>query len=293
MDTVIELDDRIDIFFGAASESMCRVYARLSPSGSPSLGQLSGTLAGPECAYAETLPATFTFADRGPGGPPLAEAVVPEPCYWTPAMPQLYRADLRWTGRSGDSAQLSRTVGLRRFGTAGQRLRFDGNAWVLRGARADQPSVEQLPAWHDAEMAMYVHQPGDALCQAASRVGVLIVVDLEQASVSEIRRLSRWPAVGMVCLPAGAQVDMALIGHNLLMAERFANQTPVVPSSWADVALCEVSADGTLPPGIAESGLPVIAAHRAELLEAGELRSACDRLQRDLAPQGQFAGYIV
>ena len=57
--------------------------------------QLTGTLAGPSCLYAKTLQATFSLVDRGPGESLLAEAIVPEPCFWTPEMPQLYQADVQ------------------------------------------------------------------------------------------------------------------------------------------------------------------------------------------------------
>ena len=37
----------------------------------------------------------FAFVDRGPGASLLAEAIVPEPCFWTPEMPHLYQAEVQ------------------------------------------------------------------------------------------------------------------------------------------------------------------------------------------------------
>ena len=84
-----EFSERLEIFFGEASDtvaaSMLGCAGRKPIKGS----QLTGSLVGPSCLYAETLPARFEFVDRGPGESLLAEAVVPEPCFWTPEMPHL------------------------------------------------------------------------------------------------------------------------------------------------------------------------------------------------------------
>jgi Glycosyl hydrolases family 2 len=55
---------------------------------------LRGTLRGPYCEKARTLPAEFPFQDLSPARPLTAEAVVPDPCLWSPDLPHLYRADV-------------------------------------------------------------------------------------------------------------------------------------------------------------------------------------------------------
>jgi hypothetical protein len=55
---------------------------------------LRGTLRGPYCEKARTLPAEFPFRDLSPARPLTAEAVVPDPCLWSPDLPHLYRADV-------------------------------------------------------------------------------------------------------------------------------------------------------------------------------------------------------
>ena len=87
------------LFVGAATPAECRVYAEVdgwpkkvsdtfSESGSGMT--LSGRITGPYCPYAQTLSATHTFVDRGPGRTLLAEARVTEACFWTPEFPYLY-----------------------------------------------------------------------------------------------------------------------------------------------------------------------------------------------------------
>jgi hypothetical protein len=293
--TAGELADRLEIFFGAASEAMCRVYARLENIGSDLQPTLTGTLTGPTCRYAETLPAVFSFVDRGPGRALLAEAVVPEPCFWTPAMPHLYRAEVQRRQADTVLAQVERTFGIRPLGASGRRLIYAGKGWVLRGAAADELPKTELEVWHDAETAMLARDPDDALCETASRVGVLLVAELETPDIRAIRRLSRWPAVGVICFTGPDAPDgLAQLGHNAILAQRFAAGEPLAPAPWAEAAICQVTTAGTLPGGFADCPVPIVAIRPAETLQSVAAgRAGCDRLQRDLAPGGQFAGYIV
>lgn len=298
MSEVSNFADRLDLFFGATSDALCRVYARLEgPGRSGELQgelQLTGTLTGPRCAYAQTLPATFSFVDRGPGSSLLAETLVPEPCFWSPQMPHLYDADLQL--RDGDRvlARAKRMFGIRTLGAAGRTLVYAGKNWVLRGVVADELPQTDLAAWRDAESAMCVRNPSDALCDTASRVGVLLVAELETPDLGEIRRLSRWPAVAIVSLPPAATLARQGLAPNMILAERFATGQPIEPASWANAVVVEVDERGAAASGIAASPIPVIAIRPAgKLPNVADGRSQCDRLQRDLSQHGQLAGYIV
>jgi hypothetical protein len=297
IDAVIDTGDfaeRIDLFFGAASDAVCRVYARLECSDDRRDLQLAGTLTGPTCAYAETLPATFSFVDRGPGASPLAEAVVPEPCFWTPQMPHLYRADVQLLEGGRVVARFQRAFGIRPLGAAGRKLIYAGKNWVLRGVSADAAMKTDLPQWRDADSAMLVRHPDNALCAAASRVGVLVLAQLDTADGDQIRRLSRSPAVGFIVLPTVAKGDLQGIGHNAILTQRFAVGRPITPASWADAAMCELETPGELPAGFVDCPIPLFVIRPAGVHQSvAAARSACDRLQRDLAIHGQFAGYIV
>ena len=68
--------DALELFFGDATDAEARVYARL-PGDAPLDGwQLTGTLTGPECRFAKTLPAKFSFATSERGKGLLAEAII-------------------------------------------------------------------------------------------------------------------------------------------------------------------------------------------------------------------------
>ena len=284
--------EHLDLFFGDVSQAVCRVYARyIASPGEPGL-QLSGTLTGPTCAYAATLPATSKLVDRGPGGPPLAEAVVPEPCFWTPEMPHWYQVRVQLQQGGKLLFETVRIFGIRPLGAAGTRLRFDAKNWVLRGVTTEELTESVLQEAHEADAALIIRDPSDQVCEAASRIGVLLAAELETAELAGFRRLSRWPAVGIASLPAGAAPRLDGLRHNLLLAERFAAGERVAPSPWADLAICDVMGEGGLEVG--ELKIPMIARRALPSWRSlAEARSGCDRLQGDLAHVGQFAGYIV
>ena len=67
----------------------------------------------------------------------------------------------------------------------------------------------------------------------------------------------------------------------------------VIPK-WAHVIAVELSAGERPPARLAHCGKPVIAVRRgASYADVHEARAACDRLQADLAPQFDLAGYFV
>ncbi len=279
-------DVELELFYGSLSPAVGRVYARWGSAECAGIS-LRGTLTGPSCEYANTLPATSRFVDRGPGGPPLAEAVVPEPSFWTPEIPHLYRAELELLDGGRVVAKAERTFGFRPLGAAGARLRLDGKNWVLRGVGIDEENVGELATWRESSTAIVVKRPSDLLCEAASRLGVLVVAELDEPDLVEIRRLGRWPAVGMVILPAGCDFDTRAAAHNMLLVERLGGAQP---SPWADALICELAAGHAW--SLPESSLPIIAERRQGATAVREGRAACDRLQAELATVGLLAGYI-
>ncbi len=318
--------DRLEIFFGEASDTQCHVYARLrGPEAGQGL-QLSGSLTGPTCLYAQTLPARFAFKDRGPGASVLAEAIVPEPCFWTPEMPHLYQAEVQLLQDGRALARAERPLGIRRLGVHNRDLIYDGKRWVLRGLCREKLPPTELAAWNESDTTMVVRNPDDELCREASRVGVLIVARLKHNETREIVRLSRWPAVAMVALDDRASIDQAEVPRNLLLAQEFTGSAPLRPMPWAQVVLyddiynlrgfSEKDTPKWMPlvkhhePGlskksvdqIANSQIPVIVTRIHSIprsLSAISIgRAWCDAIQSELASRSdlagcEFAGYIV
>lgn len=61
---------------------------------------LSGTVTGPRREGSRTLPATVRLASVSGRDVPTAEAVLPDPCFWSPELPFLYDVSLEL--RRGD-----------------------------------------------------------------------------------------------------------------------------------------------------------------------------------------------
>ena len=155
-------------------------------------------------------------------------------------MPHLYRAHVRLRNGTRVVAEAERDFGIRPLGAAGGNFDLTARAGCLRGVITDEVAVERTGLLarieHDAASCA---DPDDSLCEAASRVGVLLVAELDSARRGEIRRLRRWPAVGIV-VAAGADGRIAAagqLGHNLLLAERFAAGEAGASAPWADAVI--------------------------------------------------------
>ncbi len=306
MSVLLPIANDIDVFFGDANPAEARVYARLDPAdGGPHATQLTleGHIAGPDCQFAKTLPAKISLLDRGPGGSVLLEAVIPDPCFWTPETPFLYRAklDIRWAEHS---EKIDRLMGIRRLGNRDQSLFLDGRRWVARGVAKAQVTVSDLAAARAAESVLAVDHADDRLCAEASRLGVPLLVNLIEAgpgAEAETRRLGQWPAVFAVMLNPETLVtdEMRKRAPNLLLATRMPETGPVSVPGWAQLIVCrsdrlpellewQTSGDRRIP-------IVVLRRHRDGTANASieNGRRQCDQLQFDMANIGDFAGYII
>jgi hypothetical protein len=104
----------IEIFVGDVNDVEARVYARYVGADEESGERidLRGTLRGPYCEGSRTLPAEIAFRDTGKPGE--VQALIPDPCTWSPDLPHLYQADVE--ARQGERvvAEFHGTIGLRR-----------------------------------------------------------------------------------------------------------------------------------------------------------------------------------
>ena len=306
--------DRLQIFFGDCSAAEARVYALLPADAAPAGCTLSGVVIGPQCALAHTLDATAPLIDRGLAterapATLVAEALIADPCFWSPDLPMLYkvRVELR---RAGERlAAVEHSLGIRPLGTRGRRLLFGGRPYVLRGVLREGPPESSLPDWREATTALVVDTPEDNLCREASRQGVLLVAWLRQEGLERspaqlaapeltatVRRLGRWPAVVVAVFEGATRIDAGLrsAARNLLFAQYFGPGETVEPAAWADLVLCEDADATALAVRAAPCPKPVVAVRRAGACSSvAAARNECDLLQRDLAGRGDFAAYIV
>jgi hypothetical protein len=250
-------------------------------------------LYGPRCEYGRTLASTFRgkviSAHR-------VEFLVTEPCYWSAAMPFLY--ELRRTDAGATNGGIVHTLGLQRLSAHGVNLRHGGERVVLRGAVAATLDESAVREAHEAEAAIIAIAAKEIPdLSAASRWGATVLVDASTfaGDIQQLRQRLSWePAVAALLQAAGDSVRT--------------NESPfltgvVLPSQqWHDVAnaagaqlIVADLATGERPPasGI-EWGKPVIALRRSpEFASFAEARAACDRLQAELAPEFNLAGYFA
>lgn len=104
--------DQFEITVGDVTDVEAQVRARYL---GPASATLRGTVRGPFCEKGRTLPATFVFRQSDTNQPNCIEAVITDPCMWTPEMPHYYRAKLQ--AMNGDTviAEYDGTIGLRRL----------------------------------------------------------------------------------------------------------------------------------------------------------------------------------
>jgi len=266
------------------------------------LASFRGNLIGPHCKYARTLPATFSIPPCE-GLPEISNStqrIITDPCYWTPQLPYLYNFEGEMKLADETVQPWTHTVGFRRWEVEGRNLRLERRRIVLRGAEVADESAVDLHAAHDAEVTLLVKEPSDSFLQQASEIGVMVIADLRRVETPLTPRLLSlaWqPSVAFVLVSPQKKFGFyeppaITLGHTVDA------KAPLEPESiaheWASVLLVELNADERPPDWLANTEKPVMVIRRGEACsDFQQARSACDRLQADLAPQFDLAGYFV
>jgi hypothetical protein len=301
----------IQVILGPCDDMRAEVFVRVASSEVPGASlRLAGELAGPECRRSITLPAGALLADLGAGeAGPLAKAVLTEPAFWTPELPNLYRLTARLVADGRTVAETTRRIGLRRSGVRGRSLWLEGRRWVPRGVACDSQSSD-VKAIHEAGVAAVVGDPPEDFLAAADEAGLAIIAVAEAddgralAADEIVERIGRWamhPAVVITVLPQSSpEADVAALATRarrskgtMLLARAVDGTSPPPSSVAAGIdGLCVNLDRSGLPHEAwreAAPAVPLIAWQRAG--EGNEpTRAACDRLQAALASWGLAAG---
>lgn len=292
----------LDLFHGSADPRQARIYARL-----PNVpgAKLTGVLRGPQSLLGTTLPTTIPFRDLGSGDTMLAEALLPDPCFWSPEMPALYTAHLELQQGHDCVASLDRTIGIRALGVKGRSFYDQGKRVVLRGASFQWPLSPDLLQWHDELATVLAVNPNEALCDEATRVGVRIVAQLQQPDHdirAEVRRLGRHPSVQVIAVDANQQPEQVLIDKHLqqlapntVLARMHAFGSAGQRTGEAPEAHLVFTVQNEPSPEFLKSlpGAVMVWEGGDEYPNVALARGACDRVQAKFARVADFAGFFV
>jgi hypothetical protein len=115
------MDGELVIFIGDVNDVEAQVFAQYIAADADNaefphreLVVMRGTLRGPFCERARTLPAEFRFRDLGPAERGRAMAIVPDPCTWSSELPHLYQVDVEASRGNDVVAEYHGMIGLRR-----------------------------------------------------------------------------------------------------------------------------------------------------------------------------------
>jgi hypothetical protein len=260
-----------------------------------------GLLEGPSCKFARTLSTSYKVSRPLGGadsGSVLAESYVADPCYWTPALPFLYRLVGEVARADGTTLPLDRLIGFRRLRPERASLRLEGERVVFRGAVVASLGVDGLDDARNAGTVLIIGKSGEELCHAADRTGVGLIADFRNESSpldATLRRLAWHPSVMAVILDAEATSagrEAGLLVANGVRAA--ADPSPTDLRFAPNLFVVELSPGERPPAWVASSRRPVIAVRRgAAYADLQSARAGCDQLQADLAPEFNLAGYFV
>jgi hypothetical protein len=290
---------QLDVFYGDLTANRAFVYARLPRRADDSGLTLTGQIRGPRCLHAQTLPSVAPLIDLGPGPTLLARALIPEPCFWSPDLPAIYDVVVNLQRGTEIVATARREIGLRSLGIRAQNFVLEGKRWIMRGVCA-KSATDTLPrAWHDAAAAYVCPSANDDRLAEASQWGALAVVEISGTSdeiIAQLRQLALHPAAALAVIHGDLPRDFGQSARapNLLLAQPWNPRDNFTPQPWAHAIWADAFATKPLSDLSSSTTLPIIAVRPLpSSLPLDQARSACDQLQRDLAPIGQFAGYIV
>jgi len=301
MKNEIEFDPAV--FHGELTVNRGQVFVRAARPTELDDCALHGYVHGPRCELAHTLPAKFTLQDLGAGPTLLARTTITDPCYWTSDLPQLYEVHVELRRGTEVLAREQRMIGLRGIGARDQRLVREGKAWIPRGVSLASLSGSDVTALREHLLVGICSSPPLDLLVEASRLGVYLIVYIDatqQDVASTLHQLARWPAVMMAVIRGAdsAAKSLTQIAPNVILAQHAPARhlSSLQPAAWASAIVAEVSAIDSLSDwnSLVKLSLPVLAQRQVDQqLSAEDARSECDRLQRDFASVGQFAGYWV
>lgn len=310
---------RFTCLLGRCDALRAEVYLRAELPADASRGSLTGTLTGPECRHATTLPVNSRITPLGggePSGVVVGRTILTEPAFWTPDLPNLYRLEASLTVGGAEVAACRRRVGLRRLGVRGRSLWLDGRRFVPRGL-ASSALPADVDRFRQAALTAVAAEPSEDFLERCDHDGLAVIARIGESpsgpadAVLRIDAWARHPSVLVAVFPPGMPGDhvAAVIAETkatrstLLIATTADGTRPPQPQPEAADAVVVNLPRGLLPHEDWRSvspPLPLIACRHDLDVGCDPARTCCDDLQRDLAGWGtadgplgyDWAGYL-
>jgi hypothetical protein len=308
------LEFETSVVYECRGEASARVYFVAAPTTdidreTLSTFRITGHIIGPTCLYSSTLQARIPLTHRGIttwGGRSAvsAEAVVPDPCYWSSELPFLYRAVGTIAGAEQGGIAWDEKFGMRAVDVVKNKFALNGKIWVPRSVRrsvvlGDAP----LSLWRETDTTMSADDPDENLLTEASRTGVYVIARIgvpELEAPGQLRKVAKYPAALIAGLNVLVNPDPALVRSVVLAVESCPMPNYLI-SGWDDEEPAKAyvleSSGVRNPYNIAEKVLskssPVLVQRNTGKRTLVDARKACDELQADLAEICDPAGYIV
>jgi len=258
--------------------------------------RLTGQVSGPRRGRDVTLATTARLVPlAGSAAGPASRAILTEPAFWTPDLPNRYRLEAQLGLPNGGAWSHDSWIGLRRLGVRGRSFWLDGRRWVPRvvTGSADVAGAKQ------AEVGIATTSPTADLLAQTDEIGVAVVSLLDAAGLvpAGIAALARHPSALLAVIAEGTAGDVA----ERVAAVRGAKDTLLLglevdglqppPNVVGPDFLVAMLPDGGVPHDgwRAPPSRPVVAWRHDTSSMAGS-RAACDALQRDLARWGLAGG---
>ena len=234
------------LFYGDANPAEARLYARLAgdelrtESEAFGHGHRADVRVQPHAAGDHSA---SWLGDQTPAL--LAEAIVADPCFWSPDLPLLYRVQCR-AERVGQGHRSRRSAGWAsgRWPLAGRRLIHCGKNLVLRGGRQrlQERRANGRMACGRCRLVAARSRRTELLAEA-SRLGVWLVARLLTGDAR--CKIARWPAVVLCVLPAMPRwpASIATIAENVILAASVWSRRADPASALVPVAMFAASDD--------------------------------------------------
>jgi hypothetical protein len=299
----------IIVTLGPCDDMRAEVFLRPADDVPPGT-RLVGSITGPRRGRDTTLPVTARLvplpeaADSGPA----SRAILTEPAFWTPELPNLYRVEARLEPATA-AAAIDAWIGLRRLGVRGRSFWLDGRRWVPRVV----VGLRDVASAKAAAVGVASASPTAELLAATDELGVAVLPLLDAGSldVPGIAALARHPSAMLVVITADASPDtiaarIAAVrrakGTLLIGTAVDGTRPPPAGGAGSDFLMVMLPAGGLPHDGWRSPPAQPLVAWRQEA-DVAAPRAACDALQRDLAlwrlagradmSPWDWAGYLV